>query len=397
MDYSRRTFREINSPQQRNSNTSQDGYDEARVSEAYNVALLDRQDSGFGDYCEAKLKDSYPQLHDKAMTPSGPTMSTTRSDPKMSENIPPKQTLQYTSTHIPSQQGRSQKLGMDMSVNFHRPRSVTPRSGCRSTTVTNSLPSSNTSSRKSSVVSHNKKSYMPTRPSISAGSGRGCTEDALVLHRQSVQLFAPLSNLPSPPPALTLASRRHTSPAIHPVSHTSRRHQTVTQHSVDQAGSETLGDGPYQYDNFVPASSIDWTHPSTRQREYQKIDQSCRGLRGLWRRLAPRWCQGKSRHLDFFREGDKYDAGSVRRYRIDMTGKRDTSTCGIGKEEFETKVESRSSKAHRLPRYLSFSRDKTPSARDFEASSGGEGRQESAERFILPSFTPAPKRAYSAG
>lgn len=71
----------------------------------------------------------------------------------------------------------------------------------------------------------------------------------------------------------------------------------------------------------VPATVIDWTSPSTRKREYEKIDRSARGIRGLWRRFAPRWCQTESKRTPFYeigKHGKPNYEGSVRRFRMDV-------------------------------------------------------------------------------
>jgi len=68
----------------------------------------------------------------------------------------------------------------------------------------------------------------------------------------------------------------------------------------------------------LPATVIDWTDPKTRKREYEKIDRNTRGWRGLWYKIAP--CGlSKSSRTQFYDEktGDD-DAGSVRRYRLDI-------------------------------------------------------------------------------
>ncbi|MCJ1294846.1 hypothetical protein MMC34_006405 [Xylographa carneopallida] len=67
----------------------------------------------------------------------------------------------------------------------------------------------------------------------------------------------------------------------------------------------------------TPCTIIDWTAPATRRREYEKIDRSSRGMRGLWRKVTPRWCRSSSR-TGFF-DGDEDDARSVRRYRVDIS------------------------------------------------------------------------------
>ena len=66
----------------------------------------------------------------------------------------------------------------------------------------------------------------------------------------------------------------------------------------------------------TPCTVIDWTAPATRRREYEKIDRSSRGVRGLWYKVLPRWCRSSGRTR--FYEGDKDDAMSVRRYRMDI-------------------------------------------------------------------------------
>jgi hypothetical protein len=62
------------------------------------------------------------------------------------------------------------------------------------------------------------------------------------------------------------------------------------------------------------ATVISWTTAETRKREYQKIDQAHSGLRGLWKKLTPKWCHGRNARRKFF-EG-KCDGESVRRYRV---------------------------------------------------------------------------------
>ncbi|KAJ5287007.1 hypothetical protein N7478_002693 [Penicillium angulare] len=68
----------------------------------------------------------------------------------------------------------------------------------------------------------------------------------------------------------------------------------------------------------VPATVMEWTSPSTRRQEYEKIDRASRGMRGLWRRVAPRWCQAKDSRVPFFEEGKTSREGSVRRFRMDL-------------------------------------------------------------------------------
>ncbi|XP_014554575.1 hypothetical protein COCVIDRAFT_104642 [Bipolaris victoriae FI3] len=60
-------------------------------------------------------------------------------------------------------------------------------------------------------------------------------------------------------------------------------------------------------------TTMHWTSPCTRQREYQRIDKANSGLRGFLRRITPRCVSGPQEK--FYTKTDE-DAGSVRRYRI---------------------------------------------------------------------------------
>ncbi|CAO2654200.1 Nn.00g109330.m01.CDS01 [Neocucurbitaria sp. VM-36] len=61
-------------------------------------------------------------------------------------------------------------------------------------------------------------------------------------------------------------------------------------------------------------TTMHWTSPSTRQRDYERIDKANSGLRGLMRKAMPRCVSGPQ---EKFYEKDQSDAGSVRRYRMD--------------------------------------------------------------------------------
>ncbi|KAK2836974.1 hypothetical protein FQN49_006535 [Arthroderma sp. PD_2] len=86
------------------------------------------------------------------------------------------------------------------------------------------------------------------------------------------------------------------------------------------------GDNPSSTDTLppppaLPKTVLDWTSPSTRRREYEKIDRASRGIRGAWRKFAPQWCQSKDARAPFFEEcktRHAKDDGSVRRFRMDI-------------------------------------------------------------------------------
>lgn len=73
----------------------------------------------------------------------------------------------------------------------------------------------------------------------------------------------------------------------------------------------------HEYSNHVPAANMDWTMPSTRRREYEKIDKARSGLRGLIRCVTPGVLR-KSGRVGFHDDGKGSDAGTVRRFRMDV-------------------------------------------------------------------------------
>lgn len=112
-------------------------------------------------------------------------------------------------------------------------------------------------------------------------------------------------------------------------------HPTTATSSSSNAtpGTETSQNHPHEYSNHVPAANIDWTLPSTRRREYEKIDKARRGVRGLIRRVTPSFLRGKNGRMGFHNDGDDgkgSDAGTVRRFRMDV-GEGEDGGDGVGR------------------------------------------------------------------
>ncbi|RMJ23658.1 hypothetical protein PHISP_05477 [Aspergillus sp. HF37] len=102
-------------------------------------------------------------------------------------------------------------------------------------------------------------------------------------------------------------------------------------HHDARLASNSSGDSDAPQSRPTSTTVIDWTSPSTRKREYAKIDRANRGLRGLWRRVAPKWCQPDHR-TPFFEEGKNGKAnyeGSVRRFRMDIPEENPSSEAGL--------------------------------------------------------------------
>lgn len=89
--------------------------------------------------------------------------------------------------------------------------------------------------------------------------------------------------------------------------------------SADERTTATSYDQPKQSEETIttaerPSTTMHWTSPCTRKREYERIDRANSGIRGLMNKVMPRCVSGPP---EKFYEKDQSDAGSVRRYRID--------------------------------------------------------------------------------
>jgi hypothetical protein len=124
------------------------------------------------------------------------------------------------------------------------------------------------------------------------------------------------------PPRPTRIYSELTSPPVTPI--LERPHSTFYP---SQSSSPNNSNIPAEHIEITTSTHpeptiIEWTSPSTRRREYEEIDRATSGVRGFWRRVAPRWCQfGNNSRVPFFEEGKNGKAnyeGSVRRFRMDL-------------------------------------------------------------------------------
>lgn len=219
-----------------------------------------------------------------------------------------------------------------------------------SRSATQSTPSSRKNSFHSTRRTAPNPSIVPVPPTRTSAQGK--RESLLALHRESCRLFqeqgsstdeirpvASLQRAPSstyrsrrdgrrssetgtaPPSPVVSSHSSHrfeyehrgslssaaASPPLHPRDRSNTLPNTVSRHAHNPSTSSI----------HIPTTVMEWTSPSTRRREYEKIDRASRGMRGLWRRVAPRWCQRNSR-TPFFEEGKTGRDGSVRRFRMDL-------------------------------------------------------------------------------
>ncbi|KAE8353051.1 hypothetical protein BDV28DRAFT_133921 [Aspergillus coremiiformis] len=199
--------------------------------------------------------------------------------------------------------------------------------------------------RHSSLHSHRHAPTVtaPLTPSVPSKDLGAKREDLLALHRESCRLFQDSERtIPTPHkrashPPMTHYRNPHTGRASSetgsaPVSpdlwtNFSVLSEDPTSQNIHQSPvlhtppvTSTISDETYLSPIQPSATVIDWTSPSTRRREYKKIDRASSGVRGFWRRVAPKWCQFGHDRTPFFEEKDgkgNYE-GSVRRFRMDL-------------------------------------------------------------------------------
>lgn len=222
------------------------------------------------------------------------------------------------------------------------------RSGSRSTA--RSKPPSRQSSFHSTRRTAPNPNIVPVAPTRTSAQEK--RESLLALHRESCRLFQeqgssideirPVSSLQqatstayrprgdgrtssevgtAPPSPIASSHSSHrldyehrgslssaaASPPLRPRDRSNTLPNTIPSHAQSPSTSSI----------HIPTTVMEWTSPSTRRREYEKIDRASRGMRGLWRRVAPRWCQRNSR-TPFYEEGKTSREGSVRRFRMDL-------------------------------------------------------------------------------
>lgn len=198
-------------------------------------------------------------------------------------------------------------------------------------------------SRRSSRHSCHRRILTPSAQSRYRPDQR--RENLLTLHRESCRLFQGSDAPASRPETMARAATAPTTTTAmsHAPSTTSSEigsppvspglyaHSSISEHSVDrQNPNYHIADTAPVEQELSPrkqpfSTVIDWTSPSTRRREYEKIDRASRGVRGLWRRVAPQWCQSKNDRMPFFdpgKSGKTSQEGSVRRFRMDLPDER---------------------------------------------------------------------------
>lgn len=229
---------------------------------------------------------------------SGPRMSSIKMDPDSPSSLPGRAATPKGQRMVSSSPSSADYRYNNHSY-YYNPRHRHHRSVSRSTG--RSGPVSGRSSPLS--VSHRRA---PTSASLTPSVHGRCHPDQkretlLALHRESCRLFRgqgqgqgtttpPASSMAKP--AIYAPSAASSDIGTPPASPGLYARSSSSERSLDHGH---LDDGPAPvYQVRPPAETskqpsntvIDWTSPSTRRREYAKIDRASRGVRGLWRRVA---------------------------------------------------------------------------------------------------------------
>ncbi|KAF2196036.1 hypothetical protein GQ43DRAFT_281382 [Delitschia confertaspora ATCC 74209] len=134
-------------------------------------------------------------------------------------------------------------------------------------------------------------------------------DDVLALHFRSCSIFQNSAYSSAPHPSITGTGTASLAPqpGLDPATNSMQHAASPTEESTNTVE--------------LPNTVIHWTSPTTRRREYEKIDRSNSGMRCLIRRITPKCVSGPPPPR--FYEEDKDDAGSVRRYRMDLAESED--------------------------------------------------------------------------
>ncbi|KAJ5170747.1 uncharacterized protein N7500_003530 [Penicillium coprophilum] len=203
---------------------------------------------------------------------------------------------------------------------FHSSRRAVPNAAI----VPVTSPRTSTQDKRESLLALHRESC---RLFQGDGSNRSSTEIRASLHRTASTTYRSQregrtstekgSSAPSSPIAPSYSSFRFESESTSPTSMSAPPFVTARDRS-NTLPSSNHHHSPSSSSIHVPATVMEWTSPDTRRREYEKIDRASSGVRGLWRRVAPRCFQTRDSRTPFFEEGKSEREGSVRRFRMDL-------------------------------------------------------------------------------
>ena len=132
-------------------------------------------------------------------------------------------------------------------------------------------------------------------------------------------------------PSAKRAARSHPIPTRHSTS--SSRPHIRTRHTTYTIQPSQSSNQFFHFPSLPPPAPVDpspepiplppvtchyWTSDSTRRLEYAAIDAASRGVKGFFIKMVPDCILPLEKRRPRFHEDDGSDAGSVRRYRLDL-------------------------------------------------------------------------------
>ncbi|KAJ5964730.1 uncharacterized protein N7479_004606 [Penicillium vulpinum] len=203
---------------------------------------------------------------------------------------------------------------------FHSPRRAVPNAAI----VPVTSPRSSTQDKRESLLALHRESC---RLFQEGASNRSSTETRPSLHRTASATYRSQresrastdkgNSAPSSPITPSYSSFRFEKEYTSPTS-TGASHGVNSRNRSNTLPTSNHHHSPSSSSIHVPATVMEWTSPDTRRREYEKIDRASSGVRGLWRRVAPRCFLPRDSRTPFFEEGKPEREGSVRRFRMDL-------------------------------------------------------------------------------
>jgi hypothetical protein len=214
-----------------------------------------------------------------------------------------------------------QRPSSEQPVPTIRPSPSTPR---RSTTSTSSNSTNTRRRGHDSLPSSRRTSCTMVDPSRPARhyrikSSQTCPtinrdiDDVLALHFRSCSLFQnPTYQSAAPSRALSgYGPSAHADFGSRPVPAPYVNDDAIPVSPLSKGSEDSIA--PVD----APDTTMHWLSPSTRKTQYEKIDRANTGLRGMFRKVVPRCVSGPPTQT--FYEHDNSDAGSVRRFRMDVS------------------------------------------------------------------------------
>ena len=258
---------------------------------------MNRIDSGFVGSCLPKIPSEEPRFN---------TTTTRQRKSKKSSTTASASYSQATNmeSRQPVSEQRSRPFRQQSSTSSSE--NSTNRSKSRGHSKPSSRRTSCTIVDPSRPARHYRMKSFQTPPTATSQD----IDDVLALHFRSCSIFTNPSYQSNPNSGLPSPTLFHNDAFGFPG--TATRFSTDSLRVVEETrqSEDTIADVDLEKLN----TTMHWTSPCTRRREYERIDKANSGVRGFFRRVTPRCVSGPQ---EKFYEKDESDAGSVRRYRLD--------------------------------------------------------------------------------